>query len=315
MLQTRFTERFGVAHPILQAPLGGATDARLAAAVSDGGALGTFQAAHPRNDDDWFAAQLAAVRELTTKPFGVGFVTNFVPFQPKRFEMTLDAQVPVIAFSFGDPHDYIERAHASGAKAIYQVQTLDGARAAVDAGADAIAAQGMEAGGHTGNMGLLPLLGAVLDAVDVPVLAAGGVANGRTLAAVLAMGADGAWIGSAFMATPEAPLADPRIADLIVASDGSDTVLTHAYDILDNRPWPPGTNDRVHANKFTERWAGRDEELRRQREKVDRPMEFDVDEIDVRYGQSAAFVSAVRPAAQVVADIVEDAERRLAQWR
>jgi nitronate monooxygenase len=89
--------------------------------------------------------------------------------------------------------------------------------------------------------------------------------------------------------------------------------LTHAYDILDNLPWPPGTNDRVHANKFTERWAGRDEELRAQRTGVERPTEFDVDEIDVRYGQSAAFVNAVRPAAQVVTDIVLDAEQRLAR--
>jgi nitronate monooxygenase len=150
---------------------------------------------------------------------------------------------------------------------------------------------------------------------DVPVLAAGGVANGRTLAGVLAMGADGAWIGSAFIATPEASPALDRAKDLIVASDGSDTVWTRAYDILDGRPWPEGIGERVRANKFTERWDGQEDALRSQREQVERPTGTDLDERDVLYGQSAAFVHAIRPAADVVREIVADAESFLARVR
>lgn len=311
MLTTRFTERFGVDHPILSAPVGGATDSRLAAAVSAAGALGTFQAWHPTLGLEWLVEQIAAVRAATARPFGVGFIVAFMDQIPGRFDAACDAGVPVVALSFGDPSPWIARAHGAGAKVVCQVQTLRQAREAVDAGADAIAAQGVEAGGHTGTMGLLPLLGAVLDDCDgVPVLAAGGVASGRTLAAVLAMGADGAWIGSAFIATVEAALREEAKA-LIVASDGGDTVWTRAYDIVDGRPWPEGIGERVRDNAFTRRWEGRDDELRDRRGEVTVPTAFDADESPVLYGQSAAFVRSIRPAADVVAEIVGDAERRL----
>jgi nitronate monooxygenase len=148
---------------------------------------------------------------------------------------------------------------------------------------------------------------------DVPVLAAGGVANGRTLAGVLAMGADGAWIGSAFIATTEASPALDSAKDLIVASDGNDTVWTRAYDILDGRPWPEGIGERVRANRFTDRWDGQEDALRAQRDTVERPAGTDLDERDVLYGQSAAFVHSVRPAAEVVSAIVADAEAFLAR--
>lgn len=295
----------------MQAPIGGLSDAKLATAVCNAGALGAFQALHPTGDTDWFTRELDGLRAGTTQPFAVGFITAFLPFVPERFDIALERGVPVIAFSFGDPSPYIERAHASGAKVICQVQTLAHARVAVDAGADAIAAQGTEAGGHTGTMGLLPLLGSVLDAFpDVPVLAAGGVGNGRTLAGVLAMGADGAWMGSAFLATREATV-DERWKELIVGSDGTDTVWTQTFDIVSGRPWPEGIGARVHANKFTQRWNGRVDDLRARAGEVKFSEEFDPDESAVYYGQSAALVHGVRPVAQVVSDIVGDAERYL----
>ncbi len=298
----------------MAAPMGGLSDGPLAAAVSNAGALGSVQAMHRTKDATWVVEQVAAARAATTHPFAVGFITEFVRFEPARFDAVIAQRVPVIALSFGEPAPYIAAAHDAGSLVICQVQTVHQAGEAVDAGADALAAQGTEAGGHTGTMGLLPLLGSVLDRCpDVPVLAAGGVANGRTLAGVLAMGADGAWIGSAFIATTEASPADERTKDLIVASDGADTVLTHAYDILDGLPWPAGIGDRVRANSFTTRWQGRDAELRTQREAVERPTGSDLDERDVRYGQSAAFVHAVRPAAEVVREIVADAEDFLAR--
>jgi nitronate monooxygenase len=314
VLTTRFTERFGVEHPIMAAPMGGPSDGALAAAVSEAGALGSLQAMHRTKDAAWVVEQIALARRATKRPFAVGFITEFIRFDPARFDAVIAQRVPVVALSFGEPGAYIDAAHDAGSLVICQVQTVRHAVAAVDAGADALAAQGTEAGGHTGTMGLLPLLGSVLDACpDVPVLAAGGVANGRTLAGVLAMGADGAWIGSAFVATTEATPDDARTKDLIVASDGADTVLTHAYDILDGLPWPTGIGDRVRANRFTARWDGQEDALREQRESVKRPTGDDLDERDVRYGQSAAFVHAVRPAAEVVRDIVADAERFLAK--
>ena len=166
-------------------------------------------------------------------------------------------------------------------------------------------------------MGLLPLLGSVLDACpDVPVLAAGGVASGRTLAAVLAMGADGAWIGSAFIATDEAAVRDDRMKDLIVASDGGDTVWTRAYDIVGGLPWPEGIGERVRSNSFTARWEGREGELRGAREEIDDPdATFDPDESAVLYGQSAAFVSSIRPAAAVIDEITTGAARLLSSQR
>jgi nitronate monooxygenase len=316
MLRTRFTERFGVGHPIMAAPMGGLSDARLAAAVSTAGALGSLQALHPTKPAEWVLEQIAETRAATDRPFAVGFISDFVCFDRARFDAVMEARVPVIALSFGAPGPYIAAAHDAGALVICQVQTVRQAVEAVDAGTDALATQGTEAGGHTGTMGLLPLLGSVLDACpDVPVLAAGGVASGRTLAGVLAMGADGAWIGSAFIATTEATPAVAGTKDLIVASDGADTVWTRAYDILDGRPWPEGIGERVRANRFTERWDGQEDALRAQRDTVERPRGNDTDERDILYGQSAAFVHAVRPAAELIDEIVADAERFLTQAR
>lgn len=321
-LRTRFTDRFGVTHPILSAPMAGETDGRLAAAVSNAGALGTFGAMHRGRDDAWVVEQIELIRASTDRPFGVGFITEFVPYFQARWDAVIDARVPVVALSFGDPEPWLSRAHDAGALVVCQVQSVVDAGRALDAGADALAAQGNEAGGHTGTMGLLPLLGAVLDLVgngagDTPVLAAGGVGDGRTLAGVLAMGGDGAWIGTPFLATTDAPETATPLRDRIVASDGSDTVFTHAYDIAEGRPWPPGIGERVRANAFTERWSAREAELVAQRDDVRAQLRaadaFDPAESKLAYGQSAALVTRVRSVAEVVDDFVRDAERQLRQ--
>jgi nitronate monooxygenase len=316
MLTTRFTERFGVTHPILSGPMAGETDGRLAAVVSNAGALGTFGAMHRRQDDAWVAAQIELVRATTDRPFGVGFITPFISIFRARWDATIDARVPVVALSFGDPEPWLTQAHDAGARVVCQVQSVADAGRALDAGADALAAQGNEAGGHTGTMGLLPLLGAVLDlAGDVPVLAAGGVANGRTLAAVLAMGGDGAWMGTRFLATTDAPETGTPVREEIVASDGSDTVFTHAYDIVEVRPWPVGIGERVRANAFTARWVDREDDLRLQRESVLEQLpptgRFDPGESKLAYGQSAALVTDVTTAAAVVDEIVRDCATQL----
>jgi nitronate monooxygenase len=264
--------------------------------------------------------EIATIRAASDGPYGVGFITAFLPMFEPLFEAALagDGTAPpaVVALSFGDPQPWAERARRAGARVMCQVQTYDDASRAVDAGADVLVVQGTEAGGHTGTMSLLPFLARAAQRwPDVPLLAAGGIADGRTLAAALTAGADGAWLGTALLATPEAVEVHDVHKELIVASDGGDTVLTRVYDIVSGLPWPAGIAERQRRNRFTEEWTGREVELTTRREefapapgKVPFADPPDPDTDSVLYGQSAAFVDAVRPAADVLRTICADAE-------
>lgn len=317
MLRTRITELFGIDHPIMSAPMAMHTGATLAAAVSNAGGLGSFGAIHATKGPEWVTKEIANIRGSTDKPFGVGFITAFLPFFEQHFEATLEARPPAIALSFGSPQPWLDRAKASGAKVICQAQTLEDARMAVDAGADVLVGQGTEAGGHTGAMSLLPLLVTVVEAFpDMPVMAAGGVSSGRALAAALAAGADGAWVGTAFLATPECREIPEEHKQLIVESDGEDTILTRTYDILSGLPWPEGIAERVRRNRITDEWHTREVEIPANREQIVAEVEaaernFDPAARSVLYGQSAGAVPAVRPAANVLHAICNDAERIL----
>jgi nitronate monooxygenase len=195
------------------------------------------------------------------------------------------------------------------------------ASVAVAAGADILVAQGNEAGGHTGSMNLLPFLAHMLDTFpDVPVMAAGGIASGRTLAGVLAAGAEGAWVGTALLATPEAVEVSDEHKLRIVGSNGEDTVYTEVFDIVEERvfgiKWPEGIASRAYRNRFVERWHHREDELRRHLDDVvtaygQALQQRDPDGTAILMGQSAAFVDAIRPASDVVRSIGDDAERIL----
>jgi nitronate monooxygenase len=319
MLHTRFTELFGITYPIMSAPMGLHSGGHLAGAVTAGGGLGSFGGIHPGKGPDWIEAEIATIRAATDGPFAIGFINAFIPHFEPLFDAALSAATPpaVIALSFGDAQPWLDRAKQTGARVMCQVQTLDEAARAVEAGADVLVVQGNEAGGHTGAMGLLPFLAAAAHRwPDVPLLAAGGIADGRTLAAALTAGADGAWVGTAFMATPEAVEVHDINKRLIVGSDGGDTVFDLAYDIVSGLPWPEGIGLRLRRNRFTDEWAGREVELRARREEFaapppspDTPPNPDTDM--VLYGQSAAFVTAVRPAAEVLRTICEDTEEIL----
>jgi nitronate monooxygenase len=316
MLRTRFTEMFGLTCPVMSAPMALHSGGTLAAAVSAAGGLGSFGGMHPAKGPDWIRAEIAAIRAATDRPFAVGFITAFLPFAGPLFEAALAERPAVVAFSFADPKPWLAEAKAAGARVMCQVQDYEDAALAVDAGADVLVAQGTEAGGHTGTMSLLPFLaGVVARYPDVPVLAAGGIADGRTLAAALTAGADGAWLGTAFLATPEAVEVHGIHKRLIVESDGSDTVFTRAYDILSGLPWPATIGERVRRNRFTDEWAEREAELRDRRQELapppgTNPFESppDPETSAVRYGQSAGFVNAIRPAADVARSISQEAE-------
>ena len=313
MLRTRFTELFDLRYPIMSAPMAMHSGAALATAVSSAGALGSFGGINPRGPE-WIASEVAALRTQTDRPFAVGFITPFLEFGAPLFEATLAASVPIVMFSFSDPRPWIAQAAATGARTICQVQTPAGADLAVEAGADVIVAQGTEAGGHTGEMSLLPLLAAVTARhPDVPVLAAGGIADGRTLAGALTAGADGAVLGTAFLATPEAVQVHDVHKELIVDSDGADTVRTRAFDIVSGLPWPEAIGERVYRNSFTDQWAGCEAELQQRRAEFTGANPFLVEDPDPKtepmaYGQGAGFVDAVRPAADVLQRICDAAE-------
>ena len=314
MLRTRFTELFGLDYPVMSAPMAMHSGATLAAAVSAAGALGSFGGVNPKGPD-WITEQATAIRAATDRPFAIGFITAFLDFMGPLFEAALAASPAALALSFGDAGPWIEKVKASGIKVIAQVQTHQAADAAVAAGADVLVAQGTEAGGHTGTMSLLPFLAAVVERhSEVPVLAAGGIGDGRTLAAALAAGADGAWLGTAFLATPEAVEVQDVQKRLIVESDGTDTVFTRAYDIVSGAPWPAAIGARVHRNPFTDEWIDREDELRGRKDEIAATVNalpgatLDPERDPVYYGQSAAFIHDIRPAEHVVRSICNDAE-------
>ncbi|HEU0073786.1 MAG TPA: nitronate monooxygenase [Dehalococcoidia bacterium] len=307
MLKTRLTEKYGLRYPILGAPMANHSSANLAAAVTKAGGLGSFGGISA-NGPDWVREQIRAVRSQTDGSFSVGFITAFIPGFEANFEAALGENVPLIILSFGDPRPYASRAQAAGVAIACQVQTLEGARWALEAGSEFIVAQGNEAGGHSGLLNTLPALSMVLGiAGETPVVAAGGIADGRSFAAVLAAGAEGAMLGTALLATPEATDVPQSSKQRIVESDGGDTVFSTVWDIVSGAPWPEGVGNRTRQDELVARWQGREEELRQQVEDVraqlkDRPV------AQVLMGQSAGFVGAVRPAAEVIASICDDAE-------
>jgi len=289
----------------MSAPMAMHSGGLLAAAVSGAGGMGSFGGIHETEGPDWVRAQAALVRERTDRPFAIGFITPFLPWAAGHFQAALDARPDAIALSFADPGEWGRRVKEAGIRLICQAQTFADADLAVAADADVLVAQGGEAGGHTGTMTLLPLLAGIAERYPgVPLLAAGGIASGRTLAAALIAGADGCWLGTAFVATREAVEVSDDHKAAVVASDGGDTVFTHVYDIAFGAPWPSAIGARVRRDAFTEQWAEREGDLREHRDtaKPGSPLYF---------GQSARFVEAVRPAADVVQLVSASAERHL----
>ncbi len=304
MIRSRFTELFGLTHPVMSAPMAMHSGGTLAAGVSRAGALGSFGGIHATEGPEWVRAQADLVREQTDRPFAIGFITAFLPAMEGHFQAALDARPAAVALSFSDPGSWAARVRDAGLRLICQVQSFQDVELAVAAGADVIVVQGTEAGGHTGTMTTLPFLAGVAERhPDIPLLAAGGIASGRTLAAALLAGADGAWLGTAFLATDEAVEIGDDHKAAIVDSDGGDTVFTSAYDIASGLPWPPGIGERVRRDAFTDRWAGREGDLR---EHPATPTSA-----PILYGQSAHFVGGVRPAAEVVERISAEAEEVL----
>nr|WP_051989627.1 nitronate monooxygenase [Gordonia soli] len=238
--------------------MGGVAGGRLAAAVSAAGGLGMIGMGSSGSTAA-LRAQLDAHRAApgfdAALPFGIGVVDWKIREHPDLLDLAVDTRPTLLSVSFGDRFDWVDRARDAGIRTATQVYAPEQARVAGDAGVDVLVARGADGGGHGDPTGaLLPLLDAVLEVVDLPVLAAGGVASPRSLAAVLAAGAAGAWIGTALSATVES-LAPAEAKDTLVAARADETVLTRAYDVIEGWPWPARFLNRVVRNGFTDRWT------------------------------------------------------------
>lgn len=321
MLTTALTRALAIDHPIIQAGMSSDCGAKLAAAVSNAGALGTIGSLGRSPED--LEAELAAMRSATSRPWSVNLATfDWAPFAGTLVDVAIDARPPVVTLSFGDTLSVLERCRAAGLQAVVQVQTFESARAVVAARPAAIVVQGSEAGGHTGQRGTLSFAAQVLDiAGGVPVVIAGGIADGRGLAAALAMGASGVLMGTRFKATPEFGGPNTRHLDAqrdaIVANDGDHTLGAEIPDIALGMHWPAGIISRVLQNAFTEEWQGREEELRAEVARQSGPFAWtgahnDRPENMLNWaGESSGLVREVLPAAEVVRSTVAEAEDHL----
>lgn len=314
MLRTRLCDLLAIEHPILNAPMGGTAGATLAAAVSEAGGFGMIGGTS-RGGPDWLRAQIRAARERTSRPFGVGFISSFSGIDD-LVQVALDEHVSAMNHSFADPAPYVAAAHAAGVKLFAQVQTVAQAAAAAAAGVDLIIAQGTEAGGHTGLSGTLALVPAVLEVVgDIPVVAAGGIADGRGLAAVLMLGAVGAWMGTRFVASHEWGGGAWEQQALLAAS-ADDTVRTSVFDLVRAAPFPDGIADRVLRNAFTAAWHGREAAIAHQRAELQRELaeagqRGDATMADISAGVGAGLIRTVEPAGEIVRRTVREAEQTM----
>jgi NAD(P)H-dependent flavin oxidoreductase YrpB (nitropropane dioxygenase family) len=325
-VRTALTELLGIEAPIVLAPMGGAVTPELAAAVSNAGGLGTLPLSWSTPDE--VRSHVAETAALTDRPFGVNLIREWD--QRERLAVAVDAGAPVISLFWGDAAGLVQEAHDEGAIVFVSVASAAEAAHAAAAGADVVVAQGWEAGGHVrGTVTTLALVPRVVDAVDpVPVVAAGGIADGRGLAAVLALGAAGAWVGTRFLAAQESSIHDEYRRRLLEAVE-TDTY----YGTLFDGGWPDAPH-RALRNSTVEAWeaAGRPASGARPGEEDDIAARPDGSPIK-RYasatphvsttghiealpnwaGQGVGLVTRVQPAAEIVQELVADAERILAR--
>jgi nitronate monooxygenase len=313
VIETALTRLLGIEHPILLAPMGSAAGGRLAAAVTNAGGLGMVGSGYA--DADTIRKELA---EAGNARVGVGFITWALEKNPSALDVALDARPAVVMLSFGDPTPFAGRIKDAGCRIICQVQTLVQAREAAASGADIIIAQGRDAGGHSGTtrgtMGLVP---AVADAVaPIPVVAAGGIADGRGLAAALALGAAGISMGTRFTASRES-LWDQSMKAAALAAGGDQTEQTRVFDVVRGAPWPAIYPGRALRNEFSARWHGREEALA-----ADRPKQEDAylatapDDFATRVvwaGEGVDLVDDIPAAAEIIERIIAQAVATLQQ--
>ena len=310
-LSTRLTQALNLRHPVVSAPMAFAGGGALAAAVSRAGGLGLIGGGY--GDPAWLEEQFDAAAGTRV---GVGFITWSLRKSPSLLTEVLKRRPAAVMLSFGDPRPFVDEIRAAGARLICQCQDMGHVMDALEVKADIVVAQGAEAGGHGALRGTLTFVPEVADylALHAPqtlLLAAGGIGDGRGLAASLILGADGVLVGTRLWASEEALVREGHHR-AILETDGDGTLRTTVADIARQIPWPRGFTARIRRNAFTDRWHGREEDLERN-VKTEGPryrqafMEGDPENTGVWFGEVAGLIRAIEPAGVIVERMSSDA--------
>ena len=319
-IETRLTQRLGIKHPILSAPMAFAAGGRLAAAVTNAGGMGFIGGGY--GDSDWLDAQF---REAGNSRVGCGFISWSLAKQPDLLERALERKPVALLLSFGDPEPFAAKIKTAGALLICQVQTRRDGERAIEIGADVIVAQGAEAGGHGERRATMTLVPEIADLIatrapETLLCAAGGIADGRGLAAALMLGADGVLVGSRFWASEEA-LVHPNMHAAAVIATGDDTVRTTVTDMARSLDWPARYNIRVVRNSYTDQWHGREQALasvlpQEAGRYLQASATGDAAVGGIIAGEAVGMISTIEPAARLVERMVTKAEALLGGgWR
>jgi nitronate monooxygenase len=322
MLHTRLTERFMLDHPVISAPMGFAGGGRLAAAVSAAGGLGLIGGGY--GDEPWLREQLAAAGN---QRIGCGFITWSLRKQPHLLDIALDRAPAAMFLSFGDPQPFADRIREAGVPLICQVQTVADAQRAIEVGADVVVAQGAEAGGHGEKRGTFTLVPEVADLIsarapETLLCAAGGVADGRGLAAALTLGADGVVVGTRFWASEEA-LVHRNLHAAAVSATGDDTLRSHVIDIVRGFDfWPARYDIRSLRSATTDRWQDHEIELRAVAQVevaryAEALAEGDARNVSAIVGEAIGLIHGIAPAATILEEMTTEAEailRKAPAW-
>jgi enoyl-[acyl-carrier protein] reductase II len=316
-MKTRLTEILGIDHPVMLAGMGGVSYAPLVTAVSEAGGFGCLGAS--TMGDEQMVAEMARVRAATDRPFGVDLLTAMPGDLVGQVDRIIAGGASVFVAGLGVPADVVERCHRSDVLVVNMCGKVDHARRALDAGCDIVVAQGTEAGGHTGQVATMPLVPQIVDAVGthIPVVAAGGIFDGRGLAAALALGADGVWVGTRFIATPEAR-AVTGYKDALMRTDEAGTTISRAFS---------GKTMRVVRNQTTRFYEEHPDELSPFPAQLGKSMAegtfhlggdeatpgVDAERECYPTGQGVGAIQTLMPAASIVTQMVEQAEHVLHQ--
>jgi nitronate monooxygenase len=315
-IATPITKLLGIKHPILLAPMDLVADGRLVAAVDAAGGFGILGGAY--GDEKWIARELDVLAHAKAR-FGVGFITWSMAKQPRILDLALERKPAAVMLSFGSPAPFVDRIKSAGALLICQVQSAALATEATAAGADILVAQGTEAGGHGASRGLITLVPEIVDLVQggTPVVAAGGIADGRGLAAALMLGAAGVMMGTRFYASQEAAGAQAA-KESIRKATGDDTLRSIVFDISRRNVWPAPFTGRCLRNTHLDRWFGHEIELLRHLDEESAKylaarQAGDFDIAAVIAGEAAGLIHDIPSVQEIMDRVVHEASTLLAR--
>lgn len=313
MLRTHLTTAWHLRYPIIGAPMAGVSGGRLARAVSEAGGLGMIGVGS-QTPVEFIAREAALARGQNQGPFGIGLMAWVLETRPELLEAAIQERPLLLSISFGSPAPYIERIHQHGILVATQVHSRAEALEAAQAGVDLIVAQGAEAGGHSGQVSTLPLLQIVLEAVQVPVVAAGGIASPRGVAAVLAAGAQGVWVGTCLLTALESHSSEQARVRILEAQE-TETIQTRVFDLAQGLAWPEQFPGRALRNRFTAQWDGQptllaaDGQARQALAKAIQERDYEVAYIYA--SEAVGLVTSQQPAGEIIRQLGDGAEELL----